>query len=92
MYHYAQLNNDYYCISFSTFNTDVDSEYLVPVTNYDKQYKNRKYDINNQVWLDEYLDVPPVIPHPPEQTLEERIKVLELQLEALRNITIELSK
>lgn len=80
MYHYAQLDIEFYCNGFSTFDTDVESDYLVAISEYDKTYMHRKYDLNNRVWLDEYKEVP-ILPTP-VPTIEEELLTLKTSQEA----------
>lgn len=54
MYIYAQLDLDGYCIAISQLSGEVVQSNLIVLNNFDTSYINRKYDVNEHQWTDEY--------------------------------------
>ncbi|PHV72193.1 hypothetical protein CS063_01590 [Sporanaerobium hydrogeniformans] len=58
MRYYAQINDLGYCICISELSDEVIKENMINILSYDTSYLGRKCDVNNMVWLDEYIDKP----------------------------------
>lgn len=58
MYIYAQIDKDGYCVAVSQLNGEVVQSNLIILDNFDTSYINRKYDVNEHQWTDEYKLVP----------------------------------
>ena len=59
MKYYAYLSKDSYCEAIAQLNSEVQlKENMVVIENYSLNYLNRKYDITNKKWTDEYLQEP----------------------------------
>ena len=54
MFNYAQINELGYCIGISCLSGEVIKDDLILIDDFDNSYINRKYDIENQQWTDEY--------------------------------------
>ena len=54
MFNYAQINDLGYCIGISCLSGEVIKDDLILIDDFDNSYINRKYDIENQQWTDEY--------------------------------------
>ena len=54
---YAQLNVDGFCTGISFLSGNIMSDCVVSIESYDTAFLNRKYDLTNKKWLDEYLKV-----------------------------------
>ena len=55
---YAQLDKNNYCCGLSSLSGECTTNNMVRLETYDMAYLGRKYDKENQVWLDEYLPEP----------------------------------
>ena len=56
MKYYAYLNKDSYCDAISQLSSEIQlKENMVIIEDYNLKYLNRKYDIANKKWTDEYL-------------------------------------
>lgn len=53
---YAQLTDDGYCIGVSDLSEEVHYDDMILMDNYDTSYLGRKYDRENKIWTDEYLE------------------------------------
>ena len=51
---YAQLDNENYCCGISQLSGEVIQDNMIRINDYDLSYLDRKYDIVNQKWTDEY--------------------------------------
>lgn len=60
MFIYAQLDNEGYCIAISTISEEVKLDSMISLETQDNSYFNRKYDVVNGIWTDEYREVEPI--------------------------------
>ena len=83
MFCYAQINEEGICEALIESNQVIEYEWCIQVENYDEKYLNRKYDIAQQKWTDEYIGV--------EVAEQEINKINDLSIdEKLNNIMMHL--
>lgn len=83
---FAYLDDENYC-SYIINKENDDDGFGILIENFDKNYINRKYDLINKKWLDEYKQIniannelqPPTIQEQMQVQLEYMTCLLELQ-------------
>ena len=58
MHIYAQIDSNGYCIAISQLSGEVAQSNLIILNDFDTSYINRKYDVNEHRWTDEYKLIP----------------------------------
>ena len=80
MFYYAQLDLIGFCIGVSCLSGEVENDKLVQIENYDVNYINRKYDLINKVWTNEYRQSEELFePSTKEEILQLQAAVIDLQ-------------
>ena len=78
---YAQINKDGYCLALSSLNDKVIQDNLIDIDSFDYAYINRRYDIENKVWTEEYLEIQNYIdkeePKSKPEILEDKITFID---------------
>lgn len=73
MYYYAQINEDYICIGVSSFETEVESENLIPLETLD-------FDLLKKKYMDgEWVVDPDAIPEEESESLEQIAKEIQIK-------------
>ena len=57
MFCYAQINEEGICEVLIDSTEMIEHPFCIPIKEYDEKYLNRKYDIAQQKWQDEYIGV-----------------------------------
>ena len=57
MFCYAQINEESICEALIESNQAIEHEWCIQLAKYDESYLNRKYDVAQQKWTEEYVVV-----------------------------------
>ena len=78
---YAQITEQGYCVGVSQLSDEVKHDDMILLDNYDTSYIGRKYDRQNKIWTDEYLENEEVVQEPltPIEALGQQLSDLEIQ-------------
>lgn len=80
---YAQINEESICNVLVESTENIEHPFCISIKEYDEKYLNRKYDVTQQKWTDEYVGV--------EVAEQEINKINDLSIEEkLNNIMVHL--
>ena len=83
MFCYAQINEEGICEALIESSQAIEHEWCIQFEKYDESYLNKKYDVAQQKWTDEYVVV--------EVAEQETNKINDLSIdEKLNNIMVHL--
>lgn len=80
LFHYAQIDEQGYCIGVSSLNEEVIADDMIRLDDADISYLGKRYDVETHEWTDEVMEFPEEEERPSEMLLlQQQLTDLELQ-------------